>query len=82
MNTENYMLIIPTKWLVNDGDAAPDGTTIVECKKCNRKFAVPTEEVAKEPEMCCEECLAAESINDMKSGDSEANNTINAALGQ
>ena len=81
MNTENYMLVIPTKWLIADETDIPTGTTVVACPKCNRKFAVPTDEANKQAEVCCEDCLAADAINQMKTGDSEANATINAALG-
>lgn len=84
MNNNDYMLIIPTKCLIEDNAAAPEGTVIIECKKCGRKFAIPTttNPTVNQADACCEDCIAAENINTMKNDNSEANATINAALGQ
>lgn len=82
MKPEDYMLIIPSKALITDETSIPDGMTIIECKKCNRKFAVPANE-ANQSDACCEDCITTESMNQMKSeNNTDATNAINTALGQ
>lgn len=81
------MKLIPIKYLLADGTEAPADTVVKQCCVCNRKFAVPSSELNND-DVCCEDCEgeynkkeAADAIVVMKTSDSDANATINAALG-
>ena len=82
MKTEDLMMIIPSKFLIAEGTDAPAGTVVVKCKKCGRQFAIPADDANQPEDACCEDCIAAESINEMKSENNDASDTISAALGQ
>ena len=82
------MKLIPTKYLLIDGAETPNDTEVKACCMCNRKFAVPKDELDND-DICCEDCeseynkkTAADSIKEMKDKVTDtASNVINAALG-
>lgn len=38
-------MLIPSKYVLEEGKDAPEGTTEATCKFCKRTFAVPTDEI-------------------------------------
>ena len=50
--------MIKMEYLLEEGKEAPEGTTVIECEKCHRKFAVPTGANLMAGNVC-EECGAA-----------------------
>lgn len=79
--------MLESKYLLEEGKEAPDGTEVLECTQCKSKFAVPTEMAKEIKDKICEGCSeamkkveAAASAAAMKTSD--AADTIKAALGK
>lgn len=77
--------MIDVKYLLNDGADVPEGTKVIECEKCHRHFAVPTE-VSLMAGTVCSDCAgqadaeaAASAEADMKANGSDE---MKAALGE
>jgi DNA replicative helicase MCM subunit Mcm2 (Cdc46/Mcm family) len=74
--------MIKMEYLLENGKEAVEGTTVIECKKCHRKFAVPVGESNLIVGKVCEECAskeAAEAAVEMKV---EKPAELKAALGE
>ena len=50
--------MILEKYLLQEGTIEPEGTKVIECEMCSRKFAVPIEEARTLVEHMCETCKA------------------------
>lgn len=80
-------MLIPSKYVLEDGKDAPEGTVLKKCKYCGRSFGVPVSEADSVTECCDdEECkkaadkeAAAQAAALMKSSD--AADTVKTALG-
>lgn len=73
--------MIKMEYLLEDGKEAAEGTTVIECEKCHRKFAVPAGANLIAGKVC-EECAskeAAEAAVEMKA---EKPAELKAALGE
>lgn len=76
--------MLPEKYLLKDETNVPEGTVVTTCKYCNRKFAVPADEV-KLMDNVCESCkdvadkeAAEQAAADMKSDDKTADEKAKA----
>lgn len=84
-------MLIPSKYVIEEGKEAPEGTIVFECGVCKKKFAIPADE-AKDMSIynpVCEGCqqqadkaAAATSVADMKADTAASTaDTIKKALG-
>lgn len=84
-------MLIPSKYEIEDGKEAPAGSVVLTCDTCKKRFAIPTEEAAKEYSLmksyACEKCgeiadkiAKVESETEMKVSD--AADTVKTALGE
>lgn len=73
--------MIKMEYLLEDGKEAVEGTTVIECEKCHRKFAVPGE-VNLIAGKICEECASKESIEAAVEMKVEKPAELKAALGE
>lgn len=71
--------MIEMKYLVKEGTEPEAGSRVVECKVCNRKFALPAGVGLMDTSETCEECAAAEAASDMKN---EPSPELAKALGE
>lgn len=79
--------MLESKYLLEEGKSAPDGTEVIECTECKSKFAVPAEMAKEIKDKICEGCSEAKkkmeavaSAVAMKTSD--AADTIKTALGK
>lgn len=79
--------MLESKYLLEEGKSAPEGTEVIECTQCKNKFAVPMDMAKDISEKVCESCSdamkkmeAAANIVAMKTSD--AKETIEKALGK
>lgn len=77
--------MIKMEYLINDDQETPEGTKVVTCEKCHRKFAVPVE-ASLMAGTICEECApaadkeaAAQTAIDLKN---DQTTELKAALGE
>ncbi len=55
------------KYLIKEGEEAPEGSRVVECKVCKRKFALPAGVGLMDTSETCDECAAAAAAAELKS---------------
>lgn len=83
-------MLIPSKYVIENGKETPEGTVKMKCSICQKEFAIPAAEAAKDFSLMkshvCENCgneadkiTAVESVNEMKSND--AADIVKTALG-
>lgn len=83
-------MLIPSKYELEEGKDAPEGTVVMKCSKCQKRFAIPSTEAAKDfslmQTLTCEACgeaadkaAIAAGVADMKG--KEAEETVKTALG-
>lgn len=79
--------MIESKYVLEEGKEAPEGTEVIECTNCKKKFAVPVEMVKNITDKVCDVC--AETVDKMKAAagvaamkTSDAAETISNALGK
>lgn len=73
--------MIKMEYLMEDGKEAVEGTTVIECEKCHRKFAIPAGANLIAGNICAE-CISKESAEaavDMKNNQPAE---LKAALGK
>lgn len=80
-------MLLSHEWLLKDGAEAPEGSTVMECRYCGSKFAVPagTEKVVN----VCDDPACADAydkevgsaVSKMMTSPDEASEAIKKALG-